>query len=173
MPYADVPAFLAALRSREGVAPRALEFAVLTACRTGEALGATWSEVDGETWTIPAPRTKTNTAHRVPLSRRALEILAALPREREFIFIGARAGRPLNRHAMHELLKLMGLPFTVHGFRSSFRDWAAECTGYEHAVCEAALAHAIPGAVERAYRRGDLFEKRRQLAEVWGCYLFP
>ena len=109
MPYADVPAFLAVLRSREGVAPRALEFAILTACRTGEALGATWSEIHGETWTIPAPRTKTNAAHRIPLSQRATQILAALPREGDFVFIGARTGRPLNRHAMHELLKLMGL----------------------------------------------------------------
>jgi len=170
MPYADVPAFLGALHSREGVAPRALEFAILTACRTGEALGATWPEIDGETWTIPAPRTKTSTAHRVPLSGRAIEILASLPREGDFVFIGARLGRPLNRHAMHELLKLMGLPFTVHGFRSSFRDWAAECTGYEAAVCEAALAHAIPGAVDRAYRRGDLFEKRRRLMADWAAF---
>jgi integrase len=154
MPWAEVPQFISALQARVGVAPRALEFCILTACRTGEVLGATWGEIDGETWTVADSRTKTNTGHRVPLSGRAREILEALPREGDFIFIGARAGKSLNRHAMKELLELMGLPFTVHGFRSTFRDWASECTGYEHAVCEAALAHSIPGVVERAYRRG-------------------
>jgi integrase len=94
-----------------------------------------------------------------------MKILAALPREGNFVFIGTRGGRPLNRHAMHELMGLMGLPFTVHGFRSSFRDWAAECTGYE-----AALAHAIPGAVERAYRRGDLLAKRQRLMADWAAF---
>jgi integrase len=155
MPYAEVPQFIAALRARDGVAPRALEFTILTACRTSEALGATWAEVDGDVWVVPPLRTKTNTAHRIPLSQRATQILAALPREGDFVFIGARTGRPLNRHAMHELLELMDVPFTVHGFRSSFRDWAAEPTGYEHAVCETALAHAIPGAVERARLMAD------------------
>jgi integrase len=170
MPYAEVPQFLSALRAREGVAPRALEFTILTACRTSEVLGAEWHEIDGETWTVPAARTKASSAHRVPLAPRAMKILAALPREGNFVFIGTRAGRPLNRHAMHELMGLMGLPFTVHGFRSSFRDWAAECTGYEHAVCEAALAHAIPGAVERAYRRGDLLAKRQRLMADWAAF---
>jgi integrase len=170
MPWADVPRFISALRTRVGVAPRALEFTILTACRTGEVLGTTWDEIDGDTWTIPASRTKTNTAHRVPLSPRATEILEALPREGDFIFIGARAHRPLNRHAMKELLELMGLPFTVHGFRSTFRDWASESTGYEHAVCEAALAHSIPGTVERAYRRGDLFDKRKRLMSEWASF---
>jgi integrase len=170
MPYADVPQFIAALREREGVAPRALEFTILTACRTGEVLGAEWGEIDGETWTISASRTKANRAHRVPLAPRARKILAALPREGDFVFIGARRGRPLNRHAMHELLKLMGLPVTVHGFRSSFRDWAAECTGYEHAVCEAALAHSIPNKVEASYRRGDLLAKRQRLMTDWAAF---
>jgi integrase len=172
MPYANVPAFLHVLRKREGVAPKALEFAILTATRTGEALGAVWPEIDiaGATWTIPAPRTKTGNPHRIPLSRRAVELLEALPREGELVFVGARAGRPLNRHTLRETLEAMGVPFTVHGMRSSFRDWASERTGYEHAVCEQALGHAIPTGVERAYRRGDLFEKRRQLAEAWGRY---
>ena len=173
MPFVQVPGFISALRLREGVAPQALEFTILTACRTSEVLGATWAEIDGKTktWTLAPVRTKSGTAHRVPLTPRAMEILKALPREgSEFVFIGARAGQPLNRHAMAELLKLMGLPFTVHGFRSSFRDWAAECTGYEHAVCEAALAHAIPGAVERAYRRGDLIDKRRRLMADWAAF---
>jgi integrase len=170
MPFAEVPQFISDLRLREGVAPRALEFTILTACRTGEVLGARWDEIEGETWTIPASRTKTNIAHRVPLSPRATGVLGGLPREGECVFIGARAHKPLNRHAMKELLELMGLPFTVHGFRSSFRDWASESTGYEHAVCEAALAHAIPGAVEQAYRRGDLFDKRRRLMADWASF---
>jgi integrase len=170
MPWADVPRFLSALRTRDGVAPRALEFTILTACRTGEVLGATWDEIDGETWTIAADRTKAGKEHRVPLPPRAIDILEALPRESDFVFIGARFGKPLNRHAMKELIELMQLPFTVHGFRSTFRDWAAECTGYEHAVCEAALAHSIPGVVERAYRRGDLLEKRRRLMADWAAH---
>jgi integrase len=170
MPWADVPGFISALRTREGVAPRALEFTILTACRTGEVLNAEWTEIDGEVWAIPASRTKTNIAHRVPLCPRATEILKALPREGEFVFIGARAHKPLNRHAMKEVLEVMGLAFTVHGFRSAFRDWASEATGYEPAVCEAALAHAIPGAVQRAYRRGDLFDKRRRLMTDWAAF---
>jgi integrase len=170
MPFADVPALIAALQLRDGVAPRALEFCILTACRTGEVLGARWAEIDGATWTIPMERTKTAVEHRVPLSPRAREILDTLPREGAWVFIGARAHQALNRHAMKELIELMGLPFTVHGFRSSFRDWAAECTGYEHAVCEAALAHSIRGAVERAYRRGDLLEKRTRLMADWASY---
>jgi integrase len=171
MPFAEVPQFLRALREREGVAPRALEFTVLTAVRTGEALGATWQEIDtaGAVWTVPASRTKAGKPHRVPLSRRAVEILGALPREGEFVFIG-RAARPLNRHAMLEALKSMGVPFAVHGFRSTFRDWASERTGYEGAVCEAALGHAIPDVVERAYRRGDLFDKRARLMADWSAY---
>jgi integrase len=171
MPFIEVPQFLRALSEREGVAPRALEFAVLTAVRTGEALGATWQEIDtaGATWTVPASRTKAGKPHRVPLSRRAVEILEALPREGEFVFIG-RAGRPLNRHAMLEVLKTMGVSCTVHGFRSTFRDWASERTGYEGAVCEAALGHAIPDLVERAYRRGDLFDKRARLMRDWATF---
>jgi integrase len=170
MPWADVPKFIEALRAREGIPPRALEFTILTACRTGEVLGATWAEVEGDAWTIPAGRMKGGREHRVPLSARALEILAALPREGEFIFIGARAGRPLNRHTMRETMEAMGLAYTVHGFRSSFRDWASECTRFEDTVCEAALAHTIPSKVEAAYRRGDLLVKRRQLMTSWAAY---
>jgi integrase len=132
MPFAKVPTFLHVLRKREGVAPKALEFAILTATRTGEVLGAVWSEIDIDAgvWTIPGARTKTGNPHRVPLSRRAVEILEALPREGELVFIGARAGRPLNRHTMRETLEAMGVAATVHGMRSTFRDWASECTGY-------------------------------------------
>jgi integrase len=172
MPFANVPAFLHVLRKREGVAPKALEFAILTATRTGEVLGAEWDEIDiaGATWTIPGARTKTGNPHRVPLARRAVEILKSLPREGELVFVGARAGRPLNRHTMRETLEAMGVAATVHGMRSTFRTWASECTGYEHAVCEQALGHAIPTGVERAYRRGDLFEKRVRLMADWSAF---
>ena len=170
MPYADVPDFFAVLRSRPGAAARALEFTVLTACRTGEALGAVWSEIAGDTWAIPPARTKTGVEHRVPLSSRAIEILEALPRDRsDFLFIGG-AGKPLNRHAMHDLLGLMGRPCTVHGFRASFATWVTECTGYEDLVRETALGHSILGKVARAYSRGDLFEKRRRLMTDWASY---
>jgi integrase len=172
MPFADVPAFLHVLRKREGVAPKALEFAILTATRTGEVLGAEWDEIDiaGATWTIPGARTKTGNPHRVPLARRAVEILKTLPREGELVFVGARAGRPLNRHTMRETLEAMGVPFTVHGMRSSFRDWASERTGYEHAVCEQALGHALPTGVERAYNRSDLYDKRARLMRDWAAF---
>jgi integrase len=174
MSYVTIPQFLLALREREGVAPRALEFTILTAVRTGEALGAAWSEIDiaseNATWTIPPRRTKTGNPHRIPLSRRAVEILEALPREGELVFVGARPGRPLNRHTLQDTLKAMGVTATVHGMRSTFRDWASECTGYEHTVCEQALGHAIPTGVERAYRRGDLFEKRTNLMRDWAAF---
>ena len=169
MPYSDVPGFLLTLRSRPGVAARALEFTILTACRTGEALGATWGEIAGDTWVIPSSRTKTGVEHRVPLSPHAVVILKSLPREGDFVFTG-RAGKPLNRHAMHELLALMGLSFTVHGFRSSFATWVTECTGYEDVVRETALGHSILGKVARAYSRGDLFGKRRRLMADWAAY---
>ena len=173
LPYLDAPEFIRALRARDGVAPRALEFTILTACRTGETLGARWDEINGEVWTVPAKRTKTEREHLVPLSKRALEILEALPREHgnASVFIGAKAGQPLHRHAMAELLKTMDVACTVHGFRSTFRDWASECTGYPHEVCEMALAHSIPSKVEAAYRRGGLLEKRARLMADWASYL--
>jgi len=167
LPYAEMPAFMKALRSRDGVAARALEFAILTACRSGEILGARWDEIEGDVWTVPAERMKARKAHTVPLSKAAMALLAAQPRAGEFIFAGLRPGAPLERHAMADLLKAMGAATTVHGFRSSFRDWASECTSHPPAVCELALAHSIPGKVERAYRRGDLLEKRRRLMEAW------
>jgi integrase len=170
LPYDALPEFLHRLRGREGVTPKALEFTILTAARTGEALGARWSEIDGSIWTVPAARMKGRREHRVPLSRAALALLKELPREGESVFIGARAGRPLHGKAMNELLEAMGVDATVHGFRSSFRDWAAECTAYPREVCEMALAHAIPSKVEASYRRGDLFEKRRRLMEDWAKY---
>lgn len=172
MPYEAVPAFIAQLRARQAVAALALEFTILTAARTGEVLGATWAEVDlvKAVWTIPAARMKAGREHRVPLSPRAVEILEAVkPLGKEWLFPAARGGE-LSGMAMTMLLRRMKADVTVHGFRSSFRDWAAECTGYTHEVCEMALAHVIGNKVEAAYRRGDLFEKRRRLMAEWATY---
>lgn len=173
LPFVELPAFLALLRDREGIAARGLEFTILTAARTGEVIGARWSEIIDATWTIPAGRIKGGREHRVPLSDRALEILQALPRERgnPHVFIGTRAGTGLSSMAMPAVLARMGKDdITVHGFRSTFRDWAAERTGYANHVVEMALAHSVGNKVEAAYRRGDLFEKRRQLMELWAKY---
>lgn len=174
LPYAEVGAFVAVLRQEGGLAARALEFLILTACRTGEAIGACWPEFDpdGAVWTIPAERTKMGRAHRVPLSPPALALLKGLVRptaEGGFVFPGADPDRPLSNMAMLALLKRMGRDdLTAHGFRSTFRDWAAERTNYPREVAEMALGHAIGDRVEAAYRRGDLFEKRRRLMAAWG-----
>ena len=175
MPYGLVPLFLARLREMDGISARALEFTILTATRTSEAIGATWDEFDPKTkvWTIPAGRIKGEREHRVPLSGRALEILAGLPREdnNEHFFIGARQGRGLSNMAMLELLRgTTDDSFTVHGFRSSFRDWAGEQTNYPREIAEAALAHSLKDKTEAAYRRGDALEKRRRLMEAWAGY---
>jgi integrase len=175
MPYSDVPAFMAELRAQTTTSARALEFTILGAVRTAEATGATWPEIDRATkiWTIPAGRIKGEREHRVPLSDRALAILDALPREagNDHLFIGARAGRGLSDMAMLELLRGMaGNGYTVHGFRSSFRDWAAEQTNYPRELAEAALAHALKDKTEAAYQRGDLLEKRRRLMRDWSRF---
>jgi integrase len=174
LPFADLPEFLAVLRQRDGVAARALEFTILTAARTGEAIGATWDEIDlkAKVWTVPAGRIKGGREHRVALSDRALEILHALPRERNnsFVFIGPRKGG-LSNMAMASVLGRMGrADITVHGFRSTFRDWAAERTNYPNHVVEMALAHVIGDKVEAAYRRGHLFAKRVRLMSEWSRY---
>jgi integrase len=166
LPYADVPAFLVELRQRDGLAAAALEFLILTAARTGEVLGATWGELDSEqrTWMIPARRMKSGREHRVPLSDRAVELLRELPREGQRPFA-------LSNMALLQLLKRMNRPgITAHGFRSSFRDWAAERTNYPNHVVEMALAHAVGDKVEAAYRRGDLFQKRRALMRAWSAF---
>ncbi len=171
LPYSEMAAFMEALRGRDGIGARALEFAILTAGRTGEVLGARWSEVDGDVWTMPAERMKAGRAHRVPLAKRTLEILQAMPREGEFVFPGGRAGKSLSNMALLETLRRMERgDLTAHGFRSTFRDWAAERTGYPREVAEMALAHAVGNAVEAAYRRGDLFEKRRRLMNDWATF---
>jgi integrase len=174
MPYADLPGFMAELRDRASISARALEFAILTAARTGEVIGAQWSEIDlgARIWTIPAERMKGGREHRVPLSDRAVEVLSHLPREDGWVFPGGRAGKPLSNMALLELMRGMRPDdgFVPHGFRSTFRDWASERTAFPHEVCEMALAHAIPNKVESAYRRGDLFEKRRRLMTEWARY---
>jgi integrase len=175
LPYKDLPEFMLELRQREGVAERALEFAILTAARTGEVLGATWSEIDvaAKTWIIPAERMKATKEHRVPLSERAVELLRKLPREdgNDHIFIGPSKGGGLRDAALFHLLRRMGREgITVHGMRSTFRDWAAETTSYPNHVVEQALAHSIGNAVEAAYRRGDLFKKRVALMDGWARY---
>ena len=167
LPYVELPAFIAKLREQEGVAARALEFTILTAARTGEVIGARQSEIDRrqKVWTIPAERMKAGKQHRVPLSDRALEIsLTKSPGAEDYIFPGGRTGQPLSNMAMLTLLRRMGRhDLTVHGFRSTFRDWASERTNFSGEVVEMALAHAIDSKTEAAYRRGDLFEKRRRL----------
>lgn len=175
LPWREVSGFMQELRRQEGVSPRALEFAILTAARTGEVIGAMWSEIDvhEKVWTVPAERMKGGREHRVPLPDRVLAILEELPRENgsEHVFIGSRAGRPLSNMAMLKVLQRMGRgDLTVHGFRSTFRDWAAETTSYPREVAEMALAHAVSDQVEAAYRRGDLFAKRRRLVEGWARY---
>jgi integrase len=163
LPYQDVGAFMQELRQRPELGARALELQILTAIRPGEVLGAQWDEIEGDTWTIAAERTKAHRGHRVPLSRPAVKLLAALPRTGPTIF-----GQP-SPQLLARVLERMNVDATPHGFRSSFRDWAAETTAYPNFVVEQALAHSI-GSVEAAYRRGDLFEKRRRLMEDWATY---
>ncbi len=172
--YAEASAFMADLRAEEGTAARALEFTILTAARTGETIGARWTEldVDGATWTIPAKRMKGHREHRAPLSPAVVTLLRALPREGDYVFPGRKAKTPLSNMAMLALLERMGRgDLTTHGFRSTFRDWAAERTNFPNHVVEMALAHAISDDTEAAYRRGDLFEKRRRLMAGWASYL--
>jgi integrase len=175
LPYAEIGAFMAELRAEDALTARALEFAILTAARIGEVLGAHWGEIDlhGKIWTIPGVRMKGGKDHRVPLSPAALPIIEKMAKARigDFIFPGFKAKRPLSDTAIRLLLHRMGhVHATTHGFRSSFRDWCAEQTAFPREVAEMALAHAIDNQVEAAYRRGDLFEKRRKLMDAWSNY---
>jgi integrase len=175
LPYAELPAFMAELAKRDGVAAKALAFTILTAARSGESLGCRWSEIDltQKTWTVPANRMKVGVEHIVPLSPAVLELLAGLPREtgNDFTFVGSRSGRGLAHDAMiNELHALKRSDLTVHGFRSSFRDWATEQTSFSHDVCEAALAHTTGDTSERAYRRTKQLPRRRQLMDQWATY---
>jgi integrase len=172
--FDQLPAFVEELGQRDFISARALEFTILTAARTSEAIGAAWAEIDlaKRTWTIPADRMKAGKEHRVPLSDRVLAILEALPREQgnDFVFLGGKAGKPLSNMAMLELMKGMRPEYVPHGFRSTFRDWCAERTGYPNHIVEKALAHVVADKVEAAYRRGDLFEKRRKLMADWSRF---
>ena len=177
LPYAQLPALLASLREREAVSARALEFLILTAGRTGEVIGARWGEIDllDKTWTVPAARMKTHRDHRVPLSARAVAILQDMQEARDgdnaFVFPGPRPGKPLSNVALLRLLERMGLnDLTVHGFRATFKTWASERTSTQNEIVEASLAHTIGGKVEQAYRRGDMFEKRRRLMQQWATF---
>jgi integrase len=172
--YADLPQFMVALRARVGNSARALEFLIYTAARTAEVTGAKWDEIDldAATWTVPAGRMKAAKEHRVPLSQRAVELLESLPCENgnEHLFIGPRADK-LSGMALTSVVRRMGYhDITVHGFRSTFRDWAAERTNFPREVAEMALAHSVSDKVEAAYKRTDLLNKRRQLAEAWSKF---
>jgi integrase len=174
--YPDVGAFFSALKKQNGCAARALQFCILTATRTNETLGARWSEFDLERgwWTIPQERMKAGRSHRVPLSSGALSIISEMNkvREGEQVFPSLGRGGPMSNMAMSQVLKRMGRPeITVHGFRSTFRDWVAEKTEYPNELVEMALAHAISDRAEAAYRRGDMLERRQRLMEEWHLFL--
>ena len=178
MPHGQVASALQTVWASNArpVVKLAFEFLVLTATRSGEVRGAVWTEIDRDegVWTIPAPRTKGNREHRVPLCRRALEILEkarALDRGSPLVFPSVRRGKPMASTAMSELLSELKIGAVPHGFRSSFRDWAAEETDHPREVAEAALAHKVRNQIEAAYRRTDLFERRRRLMDDWAAYL--
>jgi integrase len=178
-PYADVPVFVARLKAVPGVSALALRFAILTAARTSEVLGARWNEVDldSRVWTVPAARMKARREHRVPLHESAVEVLLAIAPLRPadddgsaLVFPGAKKGKSLSVMALTMVMRRLNAGVTVHGFRSSFRDWAAEETSHPREIAEAALAHVVGDATERAYRRGDALEKRRQLMTEWATF---
>jgi integrase len=178
MAYTDVPVLMARLRADNAIAAQALAFCILTATRTGEVLGALWSEIDiaAKVWTVPAARMKAAREHRVPLSDGALAILEALSPARTsgFVFPSPRYARPLSHVAMARALTRLGAErVTVHGFRGASRDWAGNETHFAREVAEAALAHAIGDKAEQAYRRGDALEKRRALMTAWQQYIQP
>lgn len=181
MPYDEVPAFMLELKSKPGVSALALQFLILTACRTNEVIGAMWTEFDLEAaiWTVPAERMKGKREHRVPMCPEALAILNVLPRmvNNPYVFVGQRQGRPISNMAMLQQMRGMGYgvggnraAYVPHGFRSSFRDWAGEVSSFPRDVCEMALAHVIENKVEAAYRRGDMFDKRRKMMEEWASW---
>jgi integrase len=176
LPFKEIAAFLWTLREQDGTGARALEFAILTACRSGEVRGATWGEIDliQRIWTIPADRMKAKREHRVPLSPAAMKLLRQMKIEHkggDLVFSGRSAERPLSDMSLTAVLRRMKRgDLTVHGFRSTFRDWAAESTSYSRDVAEMALAHTVGDRVEAAYRRGDLFTKRGKMMNDWSRY---
>jgi integrase len=174
LPYTEIGALMAALRGNASVSSLALQFTILTACRTNEAINAVWSEINMQerVWTIPGSRMKSGKEHRVPLSDAVVEVLEKLPRETgtAFLFIGSRKGRPLSNMAMLELMRGLRPPYVPHGLRASFRTWCAECTHYPHLVAELALGHTQSDKLMQAYQRGDLISKRTQLMREWAKY---
>ncbi len=184
MPHEEIAAFMAKLQGYTSISSKALQFLILTATRTSEVLHSEWSEIalDNKAWTIPADRMKARREHRVPLSRQAMALINELPRVKgnPYVFPGARYGRPLSNMAMLQLMRSMGYgldgelgDYVPHGFRSSFRDWTGGVTSYPRYVAEMALAHTIENKVEAAYRRGNLFEKRRAMMQEWADYVAP
>ena len=173
LPYAEIAEFMAKLRQREAMAALCLEFTILTGVRSGEAMKLPWAEIDlkAKVWTIPAPRMKGNEVHRVPLSDRCIAILQQLEPMKSgpdsYVFPGTKPGKPLSVMALEMLLRRMKVAVTVHGFRSTFRDWAGDCTSFPREIVEAALAHRVGNEVELAYRRSDAIEKRRLLMQAW------
>jgi len=180
LPYKMLPAFMTKLRQRDGISARALEFTILTVSRTGDTIGAKWPEIDKaeKLWTVPAGRMKGRKGtrkrdHVVPLAPQTLALLAKLPQDDEYIFAGGIEGRGLSNMAMAEVLKEMGYESeaaTVHGFRSTFKDWCSEQTAYSNELSEMAMAHTVSDKVEQAYRRGDMRDRRRKLMADWASY---
>jgi integrase len=175
MPYAEVPAFVMRLQRAEATAARALELLTLAAARSGEVLGATWTEfdLDAKVWTVPAERMKAGKEHRVPLSDRAVDLIKAQADVKvgDFVFPGEKKGKPLSPMALAMLMRRMKLGhYTIHGFRSAFRDWAGDETSYPRELAEAALAHRVGDETERAYRRSDALDRRRKLMTAWADY---
>jgi integrase len=179
MPYAEVAVFMKRLQERESFSRLALQFAILTAARSGEVRGATWDEFDFEAqlWTIPPPRMKAEREHVVPLSAPALRILTRCKElkhgDERLVFPGSRPRQPMSDMTLTKLMRELKVPFTVHGFRSAFRDWVSEETQVHGEIAEAALAHTIPNKTEAAYRRGNLLKKRHQLMCQWAAYCLP
>jgi len=182
MPYTETPAFMTELSQKDSVSAKALRFLILTATRTSEVLQAQWSEIDLDeaAWIIPESRMKTKREHRVPLSEEATSILDSLPRieDNPYLFPGTRHSRPLSNMALLQLMRSLGYgvkgnrgDYVPHGFRSSFRDWSGEVSSFPRDVAEMALAHAIENKAEAAYRRGNLFEKRRKMMKAWANYI--
>jgi integrase len=175
LPWQEIGKFMVALRERGGVAARAVEFGILTAARSGEIRGARWDEIDMDTaiWTVPAERMKAGREHRVPLSTTAMDLLKTMPRVENLVFPGMKKDIGMSEVTLLAVLRRMGRgDLTMHGFRSTFRDWCAEsaANSFPREICEHALAHSLPSKVEAAYRRGDLIEKRKVLMQVWADY---
>lgn len=173
MPYKDAPAFVQLIRTKDSMGARALEWTILTVAREGMTIGGTWPEIAPALWTIPGARMKDGREHRAPLSdaAEALLVRIGLAGRTGYLFPGSRRGTAISNATMDAVLDRLDLDFTVHGFRSTFRDWAGDCTDHPREVVEAALAHAVGDAVERAYRRGDALEKRRKLMQDWADFL--